>query len=48
MNKNIVCIGVGYRGRNLFFSTDIEAAVKACDIIFVGIRLRNTGWASSG
>ena len=25
------------RGRNLFFSTDIEAAVKACDIVFVGV-----------
>ena len=25
------------RGRNLFFSTDIEAAVKECDIIFVGV-----------
>ena len=25
------------RGRNLFFSTDIEGAVKACDIIFVGV-----------
>lgn len=25
------------RGRNLFFSTDIEGAVKACDIVFVGV-----------
>ncbi|MGN0854678.1 MAG: nucleotide sugar dehydrogenase [Kiritimatiellia bacterium] len=25
------------RGRNLFFSTDIAAAVDACDIIFVGV-----------
>lgn len=25
------------RGKNLFFSTDIEGAVKACDIIFVGV-----------
>lgn len=25
------------RGRNLFFSTDIEGAVKSCDIIFVGV-----------
>ena len=25
------------RGRNLFFSTDIEAAVRECDIIFVGV-----------
>ena len=25
------------RGRNLFFSTDIEAAVKDCDIVFVGV-----------
>lgn len=25
------------RGRNLFFSTDIDAAVAACDIIFVGV-----------
>lgn len=25
------------RGRNLFFSTDIESAVKECDIIFVGV-----------
>ncbi len=25
------------RGRNLFFSTDIEGAVKECDIIFVGV-----------
>ena len=25
------------RGKNLFFSTDIEAAVKECDIIFVGV-----------
>ena len=25
------------RGRNLFFSTDIEASVKECDIIFVGV-----------
>lgn len=25
------------RGRNLFFSTDIAAAVKACDIVFVGV-----------
>ena len=25
------------RGRNLFFSTDIEAAVKECDIVFVGV-----------
>ena len=25
------------RGRNLFFSTDIEGAVKECDIVFVGV-----------
>lgn len=25
------------RSRNLFFSTDIEAAIQACDIIFVGV-----------
>lgn len=25
------------RGKNLFFSTDIERAVKECDIIFVGV-----------
>ena len=25
------------RGKNLFFSTDIRKAVKACDIIFVGV-----------
>lgn len=25
------------RGRNLFFTTDIEGAVKECDIIFVGV-----------
>ncbi len=25
------------RGRNLFFSTDIAAAIRACDIIFVGV-----------
>ena len=25
------------RGRNLFFTTDIEKAVKECDIIFVGV-----------
>ncbi len=25
------------RGKNLFFSTDIEGAVKACDVIFVGV-----------
>ena len=25
------------RGRNLFFSTDIDAAVAACDIVFVGV-----------
>ena len=25
------------RGKNLFFSTDIEGAVKACDTIFVGV-----------
>ncbi len=25
------------RNRNLFFSTDIEAAIQACDIIFVGV-----------
>ncbi len=25
------------RGKNLFFSTDIAAAIKACDIIFVGV-----------
>ena len=25
------------RGKNLFFSTDIEGAVKECDIIFVGV-----------
>ena len=25
------------RGRNLFFTTDIENAVKACDIVFVGV-----------
>ena len=25
------------RGKNLFFSTDVEGAVKACDIIFVGV-----------
>lgn len=25
------------RGRNLFFTTDIAAAVKACDIVFVGV-----------
>ncbi len=25
------------RGRNLFFSTDIESAVKECDIVFVGV-----------
>ena len=25
------------RGRNLFFSTDIASAVKACDIVFVGV-----------
>ena len=25
------------RGRNLFFSTDIDGAVKACDIVFVGV-----------
>ena len=25
------------RGKNLFFSTDIEGAVKKCDIIFVGV-----------
>ena len=25
------------RGRNLFFSTDIEGCIKKCDIIFVGV-----------
>ena len=25
------------RGRNLFFSTDIKAAVESCDIVFVGV-----------
>lgn len=25
------------RGRNLFFSTDIASAIRACDIIFVGV-----------
>ena len=25
------------RGKNLFFSTDIDKAVKACDIVFVGV-----------
>ncbi len=25
------------RGRNLFFSTDIASAIKACDMIFVGV-----------
>lgn len=25
------------RGKNLFFSTDIESAVKECDIVFVGV-----------
>lgn len=25
------------RGKNLFFSTDIEGAVKECDIVFVGV-----------
>ena len=25
------------RGKNLFFGTDIESAVRACDIIFVGV-----------
>ena len=25
------------RGRNLFFTTDIEGAVKECDIVFVGV-----------
>jgi len=25
------------RGRNLFFSTDIESAVRECDIVFVGV-----------
>lgn len=25
------------RGRNLFFSTDIQGAVKECDIVFVGV-----------
>ena len=25
------------RGRNLFFSTDIKKAVRACDIVFVGV-----------
>ena len=25
------------RGRNLFFSTDIDAAIRECDIIFVGV-----------
>ena len=25
------------RGKNLFFSTDIEGAIKECDIIFVGV-----------
>ena len=25
------------RGKNLFFSTDIDGAIKACDIIFVGV-----------
>lgn len=25
------------RGKNLFFSTDIEAAVRECDIVFVGV-----------
>lgn len=25
------------RGRNLFFSTDVAGAIKACDIIFVGV-----------
>ncbi|MBR1609476.1 MAG: nucleotide sugar dehydrogenase [Kiritimatiellae bacterium] len=25
------------RGRNLFFSTDIETAVRECDIVFVGV-----------
>ena len=25
------------RGKNLFFSTDIEGTVKECDIIFVGV-----------
>ena len=25
------------RGRNLFFTTDIKKAVKACDIVFVGV-----------
>ena len=25
------------RGKNLFFSTDIKSAIKACDIVFVGV-----------
>ena len=25
------------RGRNLFFTTDVQAAVRACDIVFVGV-----------
>ena len=25
------------RGRNLFFSTDIDAAIRECTIIFVGV-----------
>ena len=27
------------RGRNLFFSTDIDAAVAECDIVFVGVKI---------
>lgn len=27
----------GARGRNLFFSTDIEAAIRECTIIFVSV-----------
>lgn len=40
------------RGKNLFFSTDIEGAVKECDIIFVGVNTptktfgRGAGYAS--
>jgi UDPglucose 6-dehydrogenase len=34
---NLVDVVKEVRGKNLFFSTDIEGAVKECDIIFVGV-----------
>lgn len=41
------------RGKNLFFSTDVAAAIRACDIIFVGVNTptktfgKGAGYASN-